>query len=281
MEENKSVEHGTEHNQQPEETFPEPIHSTPIIKPSDDMEVHSHTHTPRKKWRHYFYEFLMLFLAVFCGFLAEYQLEHIIENQREKQFIKSLIIDINSDLKLIDEQNRIHQMRIRIADSLIDFLASPEAIINQGDDLYYFGRIVNRTLIFANNDRTIEQMKNSGGFRLIRNQNASNEIMDYYQQIQKIRLFESRESGEQDEYKKLAVKIFDPRVFRKMTADTVINRITGNPSLLSNDKALLQELAGVIQYLTGSRVQIMSLKEKLKLSGLKLINFLNKEYHLK
>ena len=28
------------------------------------MEVHAHTHTPRKKWTHYFWEFLMLFLAV-------------------------------------------------------------------------------------------------------------------------------------------------------------------------------------------------------------------------
>jgi hypothetical protein len=27
----------------------------------------------------------MLFLAVFCGFLAEYQLEHKIEKNREKQ----------------------------------------------------------------------------------------------------------------------------------------------------------------------------------------------------
>jgi hypothetical protein len=29
------------------------------------MEVHAHTHTARKKWAHYFWEFLMLFLAVF------------------------------------------------------------------------------------------------------------------------------------------------------------------------------------------------------------------------
>jgi len=43
------------------------------------MEVHHHGHTERKKWTHYFWEFLMLFLAVFCGFLAEYQLEHKIE----------------------------------------------------------------------------------------------------------------------------------------------------------------------------------------------------------
>ncbi len=30
------------------------------------MEVHAHTHSPRRKWTHYFWEFLMLFLAVFC-----------------------------------------------------------------------------------------------------------------------------------------------------------------------------------------------------------------------
>jgi hypothetical protein len=35
------------------------------------MEVHAHSHTARKKWTHYFWEFLMLFLAVFCGFMAE------------------------------------------------------------------------------------------------------------------------------------------------------------------------------------------------------------------
>jgi hypothetical protein len=58
------------------------------------MEVHHHAHTFRKKWTHYFWEFLMLFLAVFCGFLAEYQLEHKIEKNREKQFMKSTLVDL-------------------------------------------------------------------------------------------------------------------------------------------------------------------------------------------
>ena len=61
------------------------------------MEVHAHSHTARKKWTHYFWEFLMLFLAVFCGFLAEYQLEHKIEKDREKQYIHSLLKDLGAD----------------------------------------------------------------------------------------------------------------------------------------------------------------------------------------
>ena len=45
------------------------------------MEVHHHPHTSGKKWTHYFWEFLMLFLAVFCGFIAENFREHQIEKK--------------------------------------------------------------------------------------------------------------------------------------------------------------------------------------------------------
>ena len=61
------------------------------------MEVHAHTHTARKKWTHYFWEFLMLFLAVFCGFLAENQREHMIEHKREKVYMTSLVEDLQKD----------------------------------------------------------------------------------------------------------------------------------------------------------------------------------------
>jgi len=61
------------------------------------METHAHTHTPRKRWTHYLWEFLMLFLAIFCGFLAENQRERYVEHQREGQYISSLIRDLETD----------------------------------------------------------------------------------------------------------------------------------------------------------------------------------------
>src|SRR5215203_2813191 len=61
------------------------------------MEVHAHAHTPRKKWTHYLWEFLMLFLAVTLGFFVENQREHIVEHQRAKQFAKALIEDLEKD----------------------------------------------------------------------------------------------------------------------------------------------------------------------------------------
>src|SRR5436190_4074040 len=70
------------------------------------MEVHAHTHSARKKWTHYFWEFLMLFLAVFCGFLAENIREHMIEVNRSQQYIHSLYEDLQSDtLKLANTIN--------------------------------------------------------------------------------------------------------------------------------------------------------------------------------
>ena len=39
----------------------------------------------------------MLFLAVFCGFLAEYQLDHTIEGETEKEYIESMIADLRED----------------------------------------------------------------------------------------------------------------------------------------------------------------------------------------
>ena len=68
------------------------------------MEVHHHAHTSRNKWTHYFWEFLMLFLAVFCGFLAENFREHKVEDLRAKEFARSLILDLNNDTAAINYQ---------------------------------------------------------------------------------------------------------------------------------------------------------------------------------
>ena len=65
---------------------------------SENMEVHHHSsHHGEKTWRTYGWEFGMLFLAVFCGFLAEYFLEHRIEKEKGKQYILSMIEDLKSD----------------------------------------------------------------------------------------------------------------------------------------------------------------------------------------
>src|SRR5688572_31846979 len=129
------------------------------------MEVHAHTHTARKKWTHYFWEFLMLFLAVFCGFLAEYQLEHIIEKDRETKYMRSMVEDLKLDTTELTDHIRLRIERDVLIDSLI-FLLTETNIRENGNPIYYISRIISPPISFFPNDRTIQQLKSAGGLRL-------------------------------------------------------------------------------------------------------------------
>src|SRR5688500_14429728 len=78
--------------------------STENAQSEPDMEVHHHAHIhENKKWKEYGFQFFMLFLAVFCGFIAEYLLEHRIEKEREETYIQSMVEDLKTDTALISE----------------------------------------------------------------------------------------------------------------------------------------------------------------------------------
>src|SRR5688572_26349633 len=155
------------------------------------MEVHQHTHTPRKKWTHYFWEFLMLFLAVFCGFLAEYELEHVIEHHREKQYIKSFAEDLRADSIYLQDRIDFVNRRIVMQDSLIALLNAVKKPDN-ANDIYFLARSIARYFPFNVNDRTIIQLRNAGGMRLIKNKKASDSIVGYYQRVDLIKYLDNR-----------------------------------------------------------------------------------------
>ncbi len=249
----------------------------------EDMEVHHHTHPShgKKTWKEYFWEFLMLFLAVFCGFLAEYQLEHVIEHQREKQYIESLVADLKSDQEVLS-QHIIHvKTGISIMDSMITVLNNPSKITDNTGNLYYWARLAPRLNPLSTNSRTFEQLKNSGNFRLIRNLESSNKIMNYYEKLNLTHLLESVNESEFTEYKKVAAKIFDPAVFLNSEGtNNEIKRLSYNPSLRTTDHELLQELSIFAVYMHGTKKGILATDEALKIAGAALLDYLQKEYHL-
>ncbi len=262
-----------------------PAKDTEIINPNqeiENMEVHHHAHHAGKKnWKSYFWEFLMLFLAVFCGFLAEYQLEHVIEHQREKQYIQSLIADLKSDQDVLT-QHIVHvKSGISMMDSMITILNAPSQIADNTGELYFLARLAPRLNPLSNNNRTFEQLKNSGNFRLIRNLSTSNKIMTYYEKFPLIRLLESVNETEFTEYKKAASKLFNPAILLKMEGkNSEIERISDNPSLRSTDKELLLELSVFSVYMHGTKKGVLATDEELKIAGAELIEYLQREYHL-
>jgi hypothetical protein len=235
------------------------------------MEVHAHTHTERKKWTHYLWEFLMLFLAVFCGFLAENLREHKIEKDREKQFMQSLVRDIKKDISQGDNLQVQNLKSQKVCDSLLVLLSGKE-INNNSYPAYSLWHSVNGFIDFIPNDGTIQQLKNSGALRMVRKQDVVDRLMEYNKVIELIKIHQSVMNAYLFQQSK-KTELFD--VIR-LTNET--DRI--NVPLLSNDKKLVGWGYEYINGWKGLLDALNSYVEAAKTRGKDLLQSVNKEYYL-
>ncbi|HEX7904787.1 MAG TPA: hypothetical protein VF487_13005, partial [Chitinophagaceae bacterium] len=184
------------------------------------MEVHAHTHTPRKKWTHYFWEFLMLFLAVFCGFLAENIREHTIEHKRAKQFALSLVSDIKTDTAALHTAIDFGNKKIKTVDSLIEQLELSKE--KWKDTLVYkYQGAAGRVRPFEHNSGTYEQMKASGSLRYFK-QDLTDLLNQYDAQAKKTKVRE-------DIHLNYASNLLNPFILQVVDARPIIQLQDGTP----------------------------------------------------
>ncbi|HUS00200.1 MAG TPA: hypothetical protein VMY77_00650 [Chitinophagaceae bacterium] len=149
------------------------------------METHHPHHiTHKKKWGEYLLEFFMLFLAVFLGFIAENQREHLVEQQREKQFMSSLMEDLEKDTAELHYAIRKADSVVVFSDSAILFLRSYKFADTVSARLAPIIRTAGLHLRLINTDRTSSQLKNSGAMRLVRQKNVTDVILFYWKQVE-------------------------------------------------------------------------------------------------
>ncbi len=267
----------------PEDNSSIPVSAEPeIINKQENsiMEVHHHGHVhENKKWKEYFFQFLMLFLAVFLGFLAEYQLEHIVEHNREEQYIKSFIEDLKADTAKINRILELSTLQQNNFDSLMGTLKAPGFSETPDKAENYWGSIF-ALYLFNHTDRTLQQLKNAGGLRLIRNQHASDSIMQYDAMVKKVSeqsmdLYNANQGSIS-----IALRIFDlnsPNV-------PFINRsLVPKPDkvrLISNERVKIDEFFNqVLNFKIASVIYCDFLRELNKYAT-RQINFLKEAYDL-
>ena len=142
------------------------------------MEVHAHTHTAdppdsyrdhrgRKKWTHYFWEFFMLFTAVFCGFLAENQREHMIEQRREKEFAKELYSELLDDSIVVANRITRRLEKEKDMDYLISYFkdSSLTSLPRKFYPAYTTSTYLINAYAFEPKDGILSQLRNSGSLR--------------------------------------------------------------------------------------------------------------------
>lgn len=248
------------------------------------MEVHAHTHTSRKKWTHYLWEFLMLFLAVFCGFLAENKREHVVEHQRAKAYAKNLYDELKKDTAGINSIILRTDTLIAKLDTFCFYsIEKKERNITNGM-LYYYGSYVTKVYYFTSNNTTIEQMKGSGNLRLVGNE-LSQKINEYSNKLAELENDYGLSRSEYEKMEELYFKIFDMNLSTKLFLGGKINRDSVfklNAPLINDDPKLMKEFAGWIKfemliYDTHNTVYLAPLKQK----AIELIALLKNKYRLK
>jgi truncated hemoglobin YjbI len=245
------------------------------------MEVHAHTHTERKKWTHYFWEFLMLFLAVFCGFLAEYQLEHKIEKDKEKQYIQSLVEDLSTDTANLHEVINNFNKRIRNIDTLLALF--PQLSQGYNQKLYQKLEAIKGFADFVKADRTMQQLKNSGGMRLIRNKKAADAITDYDLTNRDLDIDVTSLSDLFNRVESSRFELFDEEALQTdMKEKTITELETGKKNyLLKSEKPVLGKFNNEIREFQIVCGFVRHSEEKLRTQAIDLIRLLNGEYNLK
>jgi hypothetical protein len=246
------------------------------------METHAHElhKAPGKNFWHYIFEFFMLFLAVSAGFFVENFRDHLLDRKHEKEYMQSLLNDLNTDITNIDSVIFHDTETKQQCDSLFMLLSLNDYSDNTGS-IYFNARRISLRYFFYITDGTLKQLNNAGGLRLIRFQDVVDSINGYENrnaELQKVQdLKESQLSG----YREACENVFDVKVFESIVHGTRLQRPTGNPKLFSQDPKDINQLLIRAHYLKRNNSGIIESLQELRRRAANLQALIKKDYDLK
>ena len=267
------------------ETISQPLTDSKTQPPNMETHAHHLHKAPGKKWTHYLFEFLMLFLAVFCGFLAENFREHQVEKERARQYVHSLYLDFRFDTSRIAAVIDTETAKIASLSKMSDCY---EMITkNWKDDscllkLFKFSSANNNLQM---TDRTLKQLANAGGFRLLKKQDADS-IVSYENEVNDLHdfettLYQQSQDNVRNTFNELVEFTANTKLFSQVTVDPgVFNATVESPLLFSADKDLLNkyfnQLFRYLRAIVRHRIYLIELKQHVT----RLTAYFKKEYRL-
>jgi hypothetical protein len=182
----------------------------------------------------------MLFLAVFCGFLAEYQLEHQIEKERAEKYLQSMLLDVRTNITNLDSLLAEDHKYLRDYDTLTNWLLQDSVTIDRAAFARKMGAVWVRNFLVRK--ETYEQMKSSGSLRYVGNIAFLKKMMDYE------RITNFAEYRNQEFEKKYYTDLFIPALYKAYDLTCQLNLDTSNHS----DVFKMEKIAMHHDVLTGT-----------------------------
>ena len=169
--------------------------SSELIHPTEALITqvvnHSNLHPKSKKWKIYFLEFLMIFLAVTMGFIAENIREYFSERKIAHQNLEAYRSDLLQHQELYTENIDVLNRGIPLYDSIVSILYSQ----NENTELVTLSRLMlegQKNMIIEINTPTYDQLINSGSMRFIENIDIKVGIVNYKNQIDHLSNYNNR-----------------------------------------------------------------------------------------
>ena len=245
------------------------------------MEVHHHAHTSRKKWTHYFWEFLMLFLAVFCGFLAENYRETIVNKEKAHHYIQNMVADLKEDTADVNFSIYYQQLWSEHLDSALQIPVDRLKDINTQDTFYYhFLPFYCWMQPFIQNDNTIAQLK-AGGFNLIRNEKVEDSINMVYNFYRDVKFANDFNVICYWDVVRKAQELMDLPPPPGTIEENIPKHMLQNKEIFFQfNKPTLHQFYSMIRNAKGSLLAGIVSEKEYKEKAERLLTYLQKEYHL-
>jgi hypothetical protein len=247
------------------------------------MEVHHHPdlHHKRKNFREYFLEFLMIFLAVTMGFFAESIRENIRDNSKEKEYIVSMLEDVQTDTFNIHTAFELNKKRVLRLDTLASLCFNYNASEKKDADIYrlYRSALAHPDFI-SPTERTLAQLKNSGAMRLIRKKAVIDSIVLYDDLAKKLADQQVYYERYQNESVQSSFQLINFSYYNFGRPITGNIHLYDSARLLSTDKLELIEFGNRINVYEGVVAFYNNRLQETEEHAITLIKTLKTQYHL-
>jgi hypothetical protein len=222
------------------------------------MEVHHHPEVEKKGFKEYLLEGLMIFFAVFMGFIAENIREDYTEHNKAKSYAINMVSDLTDDTTALKSNIAYYTYAYRNVDSLMKLLGNNDIKSIPTGKLYLFGLWGGAERPFIPNDATFQQMKSTGGLQYIE-KHIARETEQYDQLCRKLQLRQENDNYLYVEVRKLRSQIFEFKYnyivndivqfgyIRPIDTAKMIAFIKTNPPLLTYDKSIFNQYLEMVR----------------------------------
>jgi hypothetical protein len=249
---------------------------------TENMEVHHHPKVEKKNFKEYFLEFVMIFLAVTLGFFAESLREHLVNSEKERGYMESMIQDLKKDTAEATETIALQSLLLKKMDSALKIPVESLRDINTQDTFYhYFVYFYSWIYGFGPHDNTITQLKNTAGFNVIQKKmvvDSINELYTFWDAAKGNADFYANRWQRLDEF---AMQMIILPQAPDNPEDTVYTTYPHHAEMFTRyDRPLLQQLYSFIRFEHGDIEVNMYDEAQYRDRAARLIKFIRKEYDL-